>query len=60
MAEQDKPNVVVVFGPTAKRPIREPFIPMTGNPENGNYTDWSDDLREGEKIDFPSTKPPLK
>ena len=60
MAEQDKPNVVVVFGPTARHPIREPFIPMTGNPENGNYTDWYESQRGGEKIDFTSVKPPLK
>ena len=30
----------------------KPFVPQTGNPENGNYADWYDSLREGELVTF--------
>ena len=33
--------------------IREPFLPQTGNPENGDYLDYYNSLREGTVVNFP-------
>lgn len=33
---------------------RLPFVPTTGNPENGNYLDWYNHLRKGELVPFPN------
>lgn len=32
--------------------MREPFIPLTGNPENGDYLDWFRHLEEGDTFNF--------
>ena len=35
---------------------RPKFVPMTGNPENGDYLDWYNHLRKGELVPFPKHK----
>jgi len=39
---------------------RSPFVPPTGNPENGDYLDWYKHLKEGEVVPFleKQEKPP--
>ena len=36
---------------------RQPFVPLTGNPENGNYSDWVEHLKvNSEVISFTDEK----
>ena len=35
-----------------KKKQRPPFTPLTGNPENGDYLDFYNSLREGEVVLF--------
>jgi hypothetical protein len=44
-------TTVVPFKGTARRPIRPPFTPVTGNPEAHNYGDWA------ESMGFPPLNP---
>ena len=60
MVEQEKSGVVLPFVATAKHPIRKPFVPLTGNPENGDYADWHNCLDNNELISFASLEPPPK
>ena len=32
--------------------VRKPFVPLTGNPENGDYADWAKQLKEGEIVEL--------
>ncbi len=50
MADQEKRGEVVPFKAIAKHPIRKPFVPLTGNPENGNYADWFDHLCQDSQL----------
>ncbi|HYF13242.1 MAG TPA: hypothetical protein VD928_03025 [Candidatus Paceibacterota bacterium] len=36
--------------------MRKPFTPDTGNPENGNYADWHDALRDGTVVSLSTQK----
>jgi len=61
MPDQEKTGVVVPFKATAKHPIRKPFVPLTGNPENGDYEDWYRHLCENsDLITFPPEKKPVQ
>ncbi len=46
---------VVHLRDTRKRPPQKapPFVPLTGNPENGDYEDYVRHLQKGEVITFP-------
>ena len=47
---------VVVFKATPKHRIREPFVPMTGNPEGGDYLDYYRCWKEGTVLKFDLVK----
>lgn len=35
--------------------VRKPFVPLTGNPENGDYLDFYREMEaEGELVQFPA------
>ncbi len=49
--DKDKPpSTEVVKLPKERQ--RAPFVPLTGNPENGNWADWCEHMRgeEDEKV----------
>ena len=55
---EDKPQSSEKGGEVRHLPksLQRPrFIPLTGNPENGDYLDWFRVLREGTVIQFPQT-----
>ena len=62
MADQEKTGVVIPFkAVTRQPPVRKPFVPLTGNPENGVYADYFNYLCEGEEPfggDPPKRLPP--
>jgi hypothetical protein len=49
MSDQESESVKKI----PKERQRPPFVPMTGNPENGDYADWYHHLKEGEVVPFP-------
>ena len=52
MSEQTR-GVILPFKATARHPIREPFRPMTGNPENGDYLDWFREQKDNDVFIWP-------
>jgi len=38
--------------------IRQPFVPLTGNPENHDYADWCRALRENDSVPVTFTQNP--
>lgn len=56
----DERGIVLPFSASTKRPIRELFVPLTGNPENGDYLDWYKSTRQGEVTRFPQQESPQK
>lgn len=39
----------LVYAPEVVQEARRTFQPHTGNPENGNWSDWADHLQETEE-----------